>query len=151
VVFRVVGLNVVGDFGDKAGWFVSRWLRRLLLSMASDLRFKTNKIRHSVHLIALAIRLGPDLADLVEEVHALEPFFGCEVNLSCEVVQVANCRGVDFLEAWAGVWAACVDNVLCEVLVVLVGGRGSTGLRLGRHCIVSVLCVRVVVVGVVSI
>ena len=104
-----------------------------------------------MHLIALAIRLGPDLADLVEEVHALEPFFGCEVNLSCEVVQVANCRGVDFLEAWAGVWAACVDNVLCEVLVVLVGGRGSTGLRLGRHCIVSVLCVRVVVVGVVSI
>lgn len=84
-----------------------------------------------MHLVALAVRLGPDLADLIEECHTLQPFFGCEVNLACEVVKVSHSGREDFLEAWAGVWAACVDDVLCEVLVVLVGGRGSTGLRLG--------------------
>lgn len=99
--------------------------------MASDLRFKTNKVTHSVHLVALAVRFGPNLADLVEECHTLQPFFGCKVDLACEVVEVSHGGSEDLLEAWAGVGAACVDDVLCEVLVVLVGGRGSTGLRLG--------------------
>jgi len=101
--------------------------------MASDSRFKPNEITHSVHLVALAVRFGPNLADLVEERYALQPFFGCEVNLACEVVKVSHGGSKDLLEAWAGVGAACVDDVLCEVLVVLVAGRGSTGLRLRRH------------------
>lgn len=86
-----------------------------------------------MHLVALAVRLGPDLADLVEERHTLEPFFGREFDLACEVVQVFHGRGKDLLEAWAGVGAACVDDILCEVLVVLVGRHGGPALRLGRH------------------
>ena len=101
--------------------------------MATGLRFKTNKVTHSVHLIALAVRLGPDLADLVEERHTLEPFFGCKFNLACEVVQVSHGRSEDLLEAWAGAGTACVDDILCEVLVVLVGRHGGPALRLGRH------------------
>ena len=101
--------------------------------MATGLRFKTNKVTHSVHLIALAVRLGPDLADLVEERHTLEPFFGCKFNLACEVVQVSHGRSEDLLEAWAGAGAACVDDILCEVLVVLVGRHGGTGLLLSGH------------------
>lgn len=99
--------------------------------MANDLRFKTNEVTHSVHLVALPVRLGPGLADLVEERYTLEPFFRSEFDLACEVVQVFYGRSEYFLEAWAGIGAACVDDVLCEVLVVLVGGRGCTGLRLG--------------------
>jgi hypothetical protein len=108
-------------------------ISRFLLSVANDLRLKTNKVRHPVHLVALAVRLGPGLANLVEEIHALEPFFRCEVNFSCEVMQVANGRGINLHKAWAGLWAACVDDVLCEVLVVLVGGRRGAGVSLGRH------------------
>ena len=92
-----------------------------------------------MHLVALAVGLGPHLADLVEELDALEPFFGSEVDLSGEVVEVANGRGEDLLEARAGVGAACVDNVLGEVLVVLVGGRRGRGVCLGGHC--GVVCV----------
>jgi len=87
-----------------------------------------------VHLVALAVRVGPHLADLVEERHTVRPFFWGEVDLSCEVVQVANGRGEDLLVACAGFGAACVDDILCEVLVVLVGWRRSAGVRLGRHC-----------------
>jgi hypothetical protein len=101
--------------------------------MANNLRFKTNEVTHSVHLVALAVRVGPHLADLVEERHALGPFFRCEFNFSCEIVQVANSRSHDLLEAWAGFGAACVDDILCEILVILVGGHGSAGVRLRRH------------------
>jgi hypothetical protein len=97
-------------------------------------RFKTDEIGHPVHLVALAVGLGPHLADLVEELDALEPFFGSEVYLSGEIVQVANGRGEDLLETRAGVGAACVDNVLCEVLVVLVSGRRGGAVCLGGHC-----------------
>jgi hypothetical protein len=92
-----------------------------------------------VHLVALAVGLGPHLADLVEELDALEPFFGSEVDFSGEVVQVANSRGEDLLEARAGVGAAGVDDVLGEVLVVLVGGRRGGAVCLGGHC--GVVCV----------
>jgi hypothetical protein len=109
--------------------------------MASGLRFETNKITHSVHLIALAVRLGPDLADLVEERHTLEPFFGCKLDLACEVVQVSHGRSENLLEAWAGAGAACVNDILCEVLVVLVGRHGGTSLRLGRHDVLYRYCV----------
>ena len=98
-------------------------------------RFETDKVGHSVHLIALAVGLGPQLADLVEELDTLEPFFGSEVDLSGEVVQVANGRGEDLLEARAGVGTASVDDVLCEVWVVLVSGRRGGGrVCLGGHC-----------------
>jgi hypothetical protein len=133
LVVGVVGFDVVGDLSDKAGLRISCQFLTSRLSMAGDLRFKTNKVTHPVHLVALAVRLGPGLADLIEESHTLQPFFGCEVNLACEVVQVSHGGSVDFQETWAGVGAACVDDVLCEVLVVLVGGRGCTGLRLRRH------------------
>jgi hypothetical protein len=104
-----------------------------------DSRFKTDEIGHSVHLVALAVGLCPHLADLVEELDALEPFFGGEVDLSGEIVQVANGRGEDLLETRAGVGAACVDDVLCEVLVVLVSSRRGGAVCLGGHC--DVVCV----------
>lgn len=94
-----------------------------------------------MHFIALAVRLCPQLANLVEELHALEPFFGGEVDLSGEVVQVANGGREDLLEARAGVGTACVDDVLCEVLVVLVGGRRGAGVLLGGHCGVCGGCI----------
>jgi hypothetical protein len=87
-----------------------------------------------VHLVALAVGLGPHLADLVEEVHTLEPFFGGEVDLSSEIVQVANGRREDLLEARAGLGTAGVNDVLGEVLVVLVGGLRGGGVCLGGHC-----------------
>jgi hypothetical protein len=68
-------------------------------------------------------------------------------------VQVANSRSEDLLEAWAGFGAACVDDILCEVLVVLVGGRGGTGAGLGRHCGIScsyALCVDIYIGGGIS-
>jgi hypothetical protein len=102
--------------------------------MRYNSRFKTDEVGHSVHLVALAVGLGPHLANLVEELDALEPFFGSEVDLSCEVVQVANGRGEDLLETRAGVGAACVDDILCEVLVVLVSGRRGGAVCLGGHC-----------------
>lgn len=131
LVLGIIGFDVVGNFSNEAVMRVSGRSLVLRLSTANDLRFESNKVTHSVHLVALAVRLGPGLADLVEEGYTLEPFFRSEFNLACEVVKVSHGGGEDLLEAWAGVGAACVDDVLCEVLVVLVGGRGSTGLRLG--------------------
>ena len=130
LVLGIVGFHVVGNLSDKAGMRISGRSLVFRSSVADDLRFQTNKVTHSVHLVALSVRLGPDLADLVEECHTLEPFFRSELNLACEVVQVFYGRSEDLLEACAGVGAACVDDVLCEVLVVLVRGRGGTGLRL---------------------
>lgn len=89
-----------------------------------------------MHLVALAIGLGPGLADLVEEVHTLEPLLRSEVDLPCEVVEVADGGGEDLLEARAGVGAAGVDDILGEVGVVLVGGRRGVGVLLGGHCAV---------------
>lgn len=88
-----------------------------------------------MHLVALAIGLGPGLADLVEELDTLEPFLGSQVDLSCEVVQMADGGGENLLEARAGVGATCVDDILGEVGIVLVlGGRDAVGLCLGGHC-----------------
>lgn len=56
-------------------------------------------------------------------------------------MKVANGGGENLLEARAGVGAACVDDVLCEVLVVLVGGRRGAGLLLGGHCGVCDGCI----------
>lgn len=73
-----------------------------------------------MHLITLPIRLRPQLARLVEELDTREPFLRREVNLSGEVVQMADRGAEDLLEARARVWAAGVDDVLGEVRVVLV-------------------------------
>lgn len=94
-----------------------------------------------MHLVALAVRLCPQLANLVEELHTLEPFFGGKVDLPGEVVKVANGGGEDLLEARAGVGTACIDDVLGKVLVVLVGGRRGVGALLGGHCGVCGGCI----------
>lgn len=143
VVVGVVGLDVVCDFGDEAGGVVSG-MEVKDGGIQENSRFKPDKVRHSVHLIALAVGLCPQLADLVEELHTLEPFFGGEVDLPGEVVQVANGGREDLLEARAGVGTAGVDDVLGEVWVVLVrGSRGGGVVCLGRHgvCVCVLLCV----------
>jgi hypothetical protein len=80
-----------------------------------------------VHLIPLALALGPNLAGLVEEADASQPFFRGEVDFTGEIVDVSHQTREDLSHAGAGVGAARVDDVLGEVGVILAARHGEAG------------------------
>lgn len=76
-------------------------------------RFQADNVAHQLSLIALVVA---HLAGPVDHLHALQPLFRRQIDLTCKIVNVLDKSAQDGSHPRGGVWAHCLDNMVGEIL-----------------------------------
>lgn len=113
--------NLVGNLVDEAeeGVLVNLAVN---ISHMSDLRLETQDIGDTVSLVAGLLAVTIDLTDSVDEVNGGHPLIDGELDLTGEVVEVADQSAHNLAVAGGGIGADAVDDGVGEVRVEAVLG-----------------------------